>query len=207
VKGGPLEIRAALRAIGVVPVIRSGTPDAALKIAHVLVDAGLNAVEITFSVPDAPAVIRELAADGLVVGAGTILEESQFADAVNAGAGFVVSPVNPGFLIAEAVAAEVLAIPGCATPTEIVAAVNAGAIAAKVFPAARLGGPAYLTDLLAPLPDLHLMPSGGIGIEEIPAYQRAGAWCVGIGGPLGGNMDAATRTAAAGRARELAIRT
>ena len=199
------EIRDALELIGVAAVVRTSDPTEALVTSRSLIRAGIGVIEVTFTVPDAPEVIRELSSEGhAMIGAGTVTTPEQFDAAIAAGARFVVAPVHPSFLIAAAREANVLAVPGCATPNEIWVAILAGALAVKVFPISRLGGPSYLRDLAGPLPDLHLMPSGGIGIEDVGAYRSAGAWCVAVGGPLSGHMSEADRQRRAQRAAELA---
>lgn len=197
----PKETRTRLGQIALVPVVRAPSCNQALTVARELIDAGLEALEITFTVPDAADVISELAnSSDVLVGAGTITEARQLTAAVTSGATFAVSPVNPDFFLATANEAGVLAIPGCATPNEIWKATSAGALAVKIFPAARLGGPAFLRDLAGPLAGLHIMPSGGISIDDISAYRQAGAWCIGLGSPLSDHMSSGERQSEAIRA-------
>lgn len=203
----PEEVRDRLGELAVIAVVRARTPDDALAIAHQLLEGGLQAIEITYTVPEANNVIRQLTTHSpALVGAGTIVTSEQLTGAIDSGANFVVSPVNPTFLLPEADQADVLAIPGCATPNEMWRATQAGALAVKAFPAAQLGGPAYLRDLAGPLPDLRVMSSGGIGINDISAYLDAGAWCVGIGSPLAGEMTRSERVDRARRAHKHARR-
>jgi 2-dehydro-3-deoxyphosphogluconate aldolase / (4S)-4-hydroxy-2-oxoglutarate aldolase len=200
----PAQIRDALQAAGVAAVIRTSGPAEALTTSRALIRAGIGVIEITFTVPDAAEVIRELSSEKqAVIGAGTVTTPDQFDAAIAAGARFVVAPVHPPFLLTAGEEADVLAVPGCATPNEVWGALRAGALAIKLFPISRLGGPDYLRDLAGPLPDLHIMPSGGIGIEEVSAYRSAGAWCVAVGGPLSGAMSEADRKVRAQRAAEL----
>lgn len=120
------------------------------------------------------------------------------------GADFVVSPVHPPFLLPAAAEAGVLAVPGCATPHEIWTALDAGALAVKVFPAARLGGPAYLRDFMSPPSSPHIMAGGGIGIDDLPDHRRAGAWGVALGRNLSGSIPEGNgATAPSGQSRPL----
>lgn len=171
-----------LGSIGVVAVLRGSAQEVG-DIVDDLDTGGLHAIEITFSVPGAGEIIRRLSdRPNLIVGAGTVTSPERAEEAIAAGARFLVSPVSTRWLVDIANEAGVLAVPGCATPTEIWTAVERGALAVTVFPAARLGGPTYLRDLAAPLPGLRLMPSGGIRIADVPEYRAAGAWAVGLGG-------------------------
>jgi 2-dehydro-3-deoxyphosphogluconate aldolase / (4S)-4-hydroxy-2-oxoglutarate aldolase len=191
-----------LGALGVVAVVRADDPEDAIAAVDDLVSGGLTVIEVTFSVPDAASVISELTRRGdVIVGAGTVMQEHQAVAALEAGARFLVSPVCPVFLIPAAREADAVAVPGTATPTELRKAVSAGAHVVKVFPAATLGGPAYLKQVLAPLPDIRLMPSGGIGVGDVSDYRRAGAWCVGLGGQLVGAEPGGPRRELAARAR------
>lgn len=201
----PVQTRDALARAGVTAVIRAADPVAALTAARTLIRAGVGAIEITFTVPDAAEVIADLRSqDDAVIGAGTVTTLQQFEAAAGAGARFAVSPVHPPFLVPASEEASILAVPGCATPTEVWEATAVGALAVKLFPIARLGGPDYLKDLAGPLPGLYVMPSGGIGVEDVPAYRRAGAWCVAVGGPLSHAMDEPSRELLGRRVAELA---
>lgn len=169
----------ALRA-GLVAVIRTDDPQTALKAGLRAAGEGACAVEVTWTTPDAHTVVRELVAQGVRCGAGTILDETDAAQAAEAGAEFLVAPVNPPFLVPFSLSAGLLPVPGAATPSEIWSASHSGAPMVKVFPAARLGGPAFLRDLLAPMPTLLLMCTGGITRDSADDYLRAGAYCVGL---------------------------
>lgn len=169
----------------VVPVVRMREQSHAETAVGVLAESGIDAFEITMTTPgalDLIARLREKA--GGLIGAGTVTTPEQAADCIAAGAEFVVSPV---VLPDVARACAERAVPcylGAATPTEVLAAHRAGAAAVKIFPAAQLGGPAYLRAIRSILPEIALMPTGGIGIENIAAYIAAGALCVGMGGKL-----------------------
>lgn len=188
---------------GVVPVVR--TPDAALARRAVtwLRDAGLATFEITLTIPDALDLVRDLATDPAShVGVGTVLDAAQARASVAAGARYVVSPAVCTDVIAPCHEAGVPCVLGAATPSEVLAAVRAGADAVKIFPISSLGGAAHVKALKAVFPDLLLAPTGGIGVSEIAAYLRAGAAFVGVGGKLvdvaaleGGDRDAVTTAA------------
>lgn len=170
----------AMQRTRVVPVLRSATAEEAVRTARGLAAGGMNVVELTYSTPGVLEAISELAADSdILVGAGTVLTRQQAHDAVDAGARFLVSPVWLPWLPDLARSREVDAIPGAATPTEIYQAHNFGATAVKVFPIARLGGAAYIRDLLAPLPDLTLMATGGV--DAVTARELIAAGCVAVG--------------------------
>lgn len=169
----------------VIAVLRAPRPGAIAATVDALVEAGLRSIEITLSTPDA---LTELAAavrrcgDDAVVGAGTVVTGEDAERAVEAGAEFLVTPV----LSAEVLARRSLpVICGAFTPTEAQDAWSAGAAAVKLFPA-RIGGPAYVRDLLAPLPHLRLVATGGVGIDDAHRYREAGAVAVGLGNDLVG---------------------
>lgn len=180
-----------LRLIGagrVVAILRGDFGGADADVAGVLVDAGITALELTVDSPDAFRRISSLATafgDQLAVGAGTVMDTRQVARAVDAGAAFMVSPNRDVSVITAAVSAGMVAVPGCMTPSEIVEAVSAGAQAVKLFPAQSLG-PDFVRSVLAPLPRLRLVPTGGVNAENGKAYRAAGAWAVGAGSELVG---------------------
>lgn len=147
---------------------------------------GVRVVEITMTTPGALQAIRSLASEhknGLLVGAGTVLDSETAAAAVQAGADFVVSPVLVPDIVGFCREAGKLVSPGAFTPTEILAAWRAGADIVKVFPATSLG-PGYLKDIHGPLPEVRLMPTGGVTLDNARAFIDHGACCVGIGTAL-----------------------
>lgn len=152
---------------------------------------GVTALEITMTVPGAVQIIREMAkskAAGTLVGAGTVLDAKTAAEVIEAGADFVVAPVFDRDVVQVCLDAGVVAAPGAFTPTEILAAWRAGADIVKVFPATSLG-PRFFRDLRGPLPQVRVMPTGGVTIENAKDFLAAGACCVGIGTAL---VDAKT---------------
>lgn len=174
-------------ALRLVAVIRAERPEDALFAARAMAAAGVRGIEITFTVPDAAASIREAIAalpPEVVVGAGTVLTEAQAREALGAGARFLVSPVGDAWLVRIGHEHGALVAIGGLTPTEIVAAARAGADYVKVFPGESLGGPAYIKHLRGPLPDIMLMVTGGVTRENAADYLAAGAQSVGLGSDL-----------------------
>jgi 2-dehydro-3-deoxyphosphogluconate aldolase/(4S)-4-hydroxy-2-oxoglutarate aldolase len=176
----------AIEDCGVVAVIRMKEPGKLRAVVEALAEGGVRALEITMTVPRAIELIAEIAPtlpQGFLLGAGTMLDAPTAHAAIEAGAQFVVSPVFRSDVIAEAHAHDVPAMPGCFTPTEILAAWDAGADVVKVFPATALG-PGYVKDVRAPLPQVKLMPTGGVTVENAGDWIRAGAVAVGVGSAL-----------------------
>jgi 2-dehydro-3-deoxyphosphogluconate aldolase/(4S)-4-hydroxy-2-oxoglutarate aldolase len=181
------ETCARIEAVGIVPVIRAASPELALRAAEAVLAGGISVFEITMTVPDAPAVIETLAARlgaRAVVGAGTVLDAVAAARCIDAGAAFVVSPGFDAATVAAAHARGVPAMPGALTPTEVIAAWKAGADMVKIFPASAVGGPKYLRALRGPLPDVKLLPTGGVNAATAGDYIAAGAAALGVGSEL-----------------------
>lgn len=171
---------------GVVAVIRLQDPATLGAVIDALAEGGIRALEITMTVPRAIELIAQTAPrlpDGFLLGAGTVLDAETASRAIDAGARFVVSPVFRRDVIAACHDRDRAVIPGCLTPTEILDASEAGADIVKVFPATSLG-PAFIRDVRAPLPNLKLMPTGGVSIENAGDWIRAGAVAVGAGSAL-----------------------
>lgn len=191
-----------LREARVVAVVRSASPEDAVAVSEALVEGGIRAVELTYSVPDVTRALRELRerlGGDVLVGAGTLTEERHAREAAEAGAEFLVSPHLDDALLDAMLATGLPALPGILTPSEALAALRGGAEAVKLFPAATVG-PAHLRALLAPFPTLKAVPTGGIGAATAAEWLAAGAWAVGVGGEL------APRTLAAGSRTELVER-
>jgi 2-dehydro-3-deoxyphosphogluconate aldolase/(4S)-4-hydroxy-2-oxoglutarate aldolase len=177
---------AKLRAAGLLAVLRAPSAEIAVSAVDVLVAGGVTGIEITYSTPDAPAVIAEIRrrhGSHLYLGAGTILTEMQVDDAVAAGAEFLVSPGTDERLVAAMLASGAAVFSGALTPTEVMTAVRLGVHAIKIFPAS-LGGPAYLRALRGPFPDVPLMPTGGVNAGNLADWLSAGAVAVGVGSEL-----------------------
>jgi 2-dehydro-3-deoxyphosphogluconate aldolase/(4S)-4-hydroxy-2-oxoglutarate aldolase len=170
---------------GVFAVIRLADTNKLKKVIEALVKGGVKNIEVTMTVPNAVESIRTLSKEytgDVVVGAGTILDLKNANALIDAGAKFLVSPFT-NFEILKAMGANFPVIPGCFSPTEIMNAHNAGAEIIKVFPAAALG-PSYFKDILAPLPFLKLMPTGGVLIDNVGEWVAAGACMVALGSNL-----------------------
>lgn len=176
-----MDVLSVIREDPVVAVIRAKRVPDPVGLVAALADAGIRAVEFTYTIPDVAEVIRAASTLDQVIGAGTVLTRSQGREALEAGARFLVAPTLAPQLME--VAGENPVILGAFSPTEIQAAVEAGAAAVKVFPA-RIGGPAYLKDLAGPFPHLALIPSGGISEANARDYLEAGAIAVYAGSSL-----------------------
>ena len=175
-----------LEQAGVVAVIRLADGAALRAVAEALAEGGVRALEVTMTVPRATALIEELARalpDEFLVGAGTVLDPGTARDVIDAGARFVVSPVFRRPVLEAVHARDVAAMPGCFTPTEILDAWEAGADIVKVFPATALG-PSFFTDIRGPLPQVRLMPTGGVTRSNAGDWIRAGAVAIGVGTAL-----------------------
>ena len=182
--------------------IRAPSPAVALSSALAVAKGGISMLEITFTVPDAPRVMADLAGrTDAMVGAGTVLTAAQARQALAAGARFLVAP-NLSLEVARvALDAGVLYCPGAYTTNEILAARSAGGHVIKVYPVGVSGGPAYIQVVRDPLPDVPMMASGGTNLENLAPFLRAGAVAIGLGGAL-----ADPALAAAGRFDEITQR-
>jgi 2-dehydro-3-deoxyphosphogluconate aldolase/(4S)-4-hydroxy-2-oxoglutarate aldolase len=172
---------------GLVPVVRVSSAQEAIDVAEAIKEGGVSLIEITMSVQGAIEVIRELTEkykDKIIMGAGTVLDPETGRAALLAGAQFLVSPTLNLDLIHLAHRYSAVVIPGTMTPTEVLTAWNAGADLVKVFPAAQLGGPEYIKALRGPLPQILLVPTGGVNLQNAGAFIRAGAAALGAGGEL-----------------------
>src|SRR4030042_468866 len=172
---------------GLIPVIRVTSAQEAIDVADAIKEGGVTFIEITMSVQGAIDVIKDLTKkykDEIVMGAGTVLDPETGRAALLAGAQFIVSPVLNLDLVYRAHRYGAVVIPGAMSPTEILAAWDAGADMVKVFPAAQLGGPEYLKALRGPLPQILLVPTGGVNLQNAGAFIKAGATALGVGGEL-----------------------
>ena len=172
---------------GLIPVIRVSSAAEAIDVAHAIKEGGVTLIEITMSVPGAMDAIKELTKkykDDIIMGAGTILDPETGRAALLAGAQFIVTPTLNFDLIQLAHRYSAVVVPGAMTPTEILAAWNAGADMVKVFPAAQLGGPEYIKALRGPLPQILYVPTGGVNLQNAGAFIKAGSTALGVGGEL-----------------------
>lgn len=189
---------------GVVAVIRASASAELMSVIEALKKGGIRAIEVTMTTPGALDVIRETTerfGDEVLVGVGSVLDAETARMAMLAGAEFVVGPVLSLDVIRVCRRYDKIVIPGAFTPTEILAAWEAGADVVKVFPATRLG-PSFFKDVLGPLPQVRLTPTGGVTVETAPEFIKAGAVFVGAGGALvdrkavaQGRFDVVTETA------------
>jgi 2-dehydro-3-deoxyphosphogluconate aldolase/(4S)-4-hydroxy-2-oxoglutarate aldolase len=177
---------AEIERLGVVAIIRMPDPAALRAVVDALAEGGVRALEVTMTVPRAIELIAEIAPTlprDFIFGAGTVLDAETVRRAVEAGAQFIVSPVFKPDVVKAAHAEGVPVMPGCFTPTEILGAWEMGADIIKVFPATSVG-PGYLKDIRGPLPQVKLMPTGGVSIDNVGDWLRAGAVGVGVGSAL-----------------------
>lgn len=176
---------AQLRTARVVPVVRTHEARHAATAVQWLRDVGLRIFEITMTIPDAPALIRELASDpSLLIGAGTVADRATAEACLAAGARFIVAPWIDASLAAPCRAANAALMLGALTPTEVRTALAAGADAVKIFPASSVGGAAHIRALRSVLPDVAFCPTGGVEPGNVADYLAAGAAFVGMGGAL-----------------------
>jgi 2-dehydro-3-deoxyphosphogluconate aldolase / (4S)-4-hydroxy-2-oxoglutarate aldolase len=177
-----IQLISELHASRLVAVVRSKSADEALALAHAAADGGITFIEITFSVPGAVDVIKDLARrGGLHVGAGTVLAPQQAERAMDAGAEFVVSPSLELNLIALCHTANIACFPGAATATEIIAAQRAHADLVKIFPADLAGGPYFIRQMQGPFPEARFMVSGGVSLENVAEYVEIGVTGICLG--------------------------
>jgi 2-dehydro-3-deoxyphosphogluconate aldolase / (4S)-4-hydroxy-2-oxoglutarate aldolase len=171
---------------GIVAVVRSESPEKLVGVVQALAEGGVTAAEITFTVPDAIEVIRQVRkalGDSIVLGAGSVLDPETARAAILAGAEYIVAPSTNLEVIRLCRRYSKVVMPGALTPTEVVSAWEAGADVVKIFPS-DLGGPSYLKALRGPLPQIRMMPTGGVDLSTAEAFLKAGACCLGVGSSL-----------------------
>lgn len=192
------QVALSLRRAPVIGVVRTGSFEEASRQARLFAESGIELVEITFTVPEAPKLVRELLARRGATGPpwfgmGTVTTSARAREAVTAGAEFVVSPNVSSEVARIARAAGLFLVLGALTPTEVVLAHELGADIVKVYPLPPVGGPSYLSVLRQPLGDIPMLAAGGFGVEDINDYARAGAVAFGMGAPLLGADEEETR--------------
>lgn len=173
----------------VIAVLRAGHATDYAPVVETLAGAGVSSIELTLSTPGTLDHLQKLQAnlpDGVEIGVGTVTDIIQAIAAIEAGASFLVTPVTDAALVESAAASGVPVYPGGLTPTELHAGWTAGATAVKVFPASIVG-PGYISHLRGPFPDIQVIPSGGLNLDDIPGWLDAGALAVSLGGPLIGD--------------------
>ena len=176
-----------IRDVGIIPVVRAQSADEAMQAIDAIRAGGIPILEITMTVPGAVGLIEEVAnryGDEALVGAGTVLDGETARACILAGARFVVSPALDVETIEVCRHNDVAVMPGALTPTEVVLAWSAGADFVKVFPAGAVGGASYIKSLKAPLPQIELVPTGGVSLKTAADFIKAGASALGVGADL-----------------------
>jgi 2-dehydro-3-deoxyphosphogluconate aldolase/(4S)-4-hydroxy-2-oxoglutarate aldolase len=180
------EVVSQIKELGIVAVVRTETAEQVKGVVSALLEGGVTAIEITFTVPNAVEMIRQTRneyGDDILLGAGTVTTPSDAAAAIGAGAEYIISPNTNLEIIKLCRELDVAAMPGAMTPTEVVSAWQAGADTIKIFPAEILG-PRYIKLLKAPLPNIPLMPTGGVIPGNVGEWFAAGSVAVGVGSAL-----------------------
>lgn len=183
---GPDQALRKTEELGLLAVVRGESRRAAIEVVGALVEGGVLGIEVTFTTPEAPQVIRDLDAeygDDILLGAGTVIAPGQVDQAVEAGSKFLVSPGCDPDLLPIMLDTGLLVLPGVLTPSEVMLARRLGAPALKFFPGSS-GGPSYLKALLGPFPDVSFVPTGGVSADNVPDWFAAGALAVGAGSAL-----------------------
>ena len=198
----------AIEEVGLVPVLRLPSAELVVRAVEVLLAAGVSVCEVTMTVPGAVGVIRQLVDrfdDRALIGAGTVLSAEDARACIDAGARFIVSPGLDLPTIAAAHERDVAVLPGALTPTEVITAWKAGADMVKIFPCSAVGGAKYLKALKGPLPQVKMVPTGGVGPSTAHEYVAAGAAALGIGSELvdGPTLEAGRDGELTERARQL----
>ena len=181
------EVIKQIKDIGVIPVVRATSADEAMRAIDAIRKGGVSVLEITMTVPGAVGVIEQVSkacGDEALVGAGTVLDAETARACILSGAQFVVSPALNLETIALCLRYGVAIMPGALTPTEVVQAWTAGADFVKVFPAGAMGGASYIRALKAPLPQIELVPTGGVSLKTAADFIKAGASALGVGADL-----------------------
>jgi 2-dehydro-3-deoxyphosphogluconate aldolase/(4S)-4-hydroxy-2-oxoglutarate aldolase len=176
-----------IKETGIIPVVRASSADEAMRAIDAIRAGGISVLEITMTVPGAVGVIEKVSEryrGQALVGAGTVLDAETARACISAGAHFVVSPALNFETIDCCRQYGVAVMPGALTPTEVIQAWNAGADLVKVFPAGAVGGPTYLKALKAPLPQIDLVPTGGVSLNSAADFIKAGASALGVGTDL-----------------------
>jgi 2-dehydro-3-deoxyphosphogluconate aldolase / (4S)-4-hydroxy-2-oxoglutarate aldolase len=199
------QVKQRILEVKIVPVVRASSPEQALGAADAVRKGGIPIVEVTMTVPGAIEVIASLSkqmGSEVLIGAGTVLDAATAQKCLDAGAQFLVSPGFDAETVALAKRLGILIMPGSLTPTEVITAWKAGADFVKIFPCGNVGGPGYIKSLKAALPQIPMIPTGGVNLETAAAFLKAGASALGIGGELiakaaldAGNFAAITESA------------
>ena len=181
------QVMRGILATGIVPVIRTRSAELALRAAAALREGGIDVLEVTMTVPDATRAIEALVkrlGSAAFIGAGSVLDGEMARRCLDAGAQFLVAPGFDPEVVRIGHAAGAAVMPGALTATEVLAARAAGADMVKIFPCSAVGGARYVRALRAPIPDVALLPTGGISLDSVADYFAAGASAIGVGGEL-----------------------
>jgi 2-dehydro-3-deoxyphosphogluconate aldolase / (4S)-4-hydroxy-2-oxoglutarate aldolase len=191
------EVLAWVKKIGLVPVLRAESAEQAIALAGAIADGGVTVLEVTMTVPGAVKVIAQLKKERpeILLGAGTVLDAETAHACIEEGAEFVVSPAFNLKTVEMCQKHGKAVLPGALTPTEVLTAWQAGADVVKIFPASAMGGATYLKSLKAPLPQIEMIPTGGVSLTTAMTFLEAGAYALGVGADL---VD--TKAIAAGHA-------
>jgi 2-dehydro-3-deoxyphosphogluconate aldolase/(4S)-4-hydroxy-2-oxoglutarate aldolase len=182
-----VEIKAEIERLCLVPVLRAQSEEIGHALVEAMIAGGVTVVEVTMTVPGAIDLLRALKkkyGTQILLGSGTVTTAAQAAATIEAGAEFVVSPSLHPEVIAKTKELGKVSIPGALTPTEVITAWNAGADYVKIFPCSAVGGASYLKALLAPFPELQLIPTGGVTQQTAADFLKAGARALGVGTDL-----------------------
>jgi 2-dehydro-3-deoxyphosphogluconate aldolase/(4S)-4-hydroxy-2-oxoglutarate aldolase len=178
------EIAKRIETTGIVPIVRAPSAELAASAARAILAAGIDVLEITMTVPNATTLMRQLRkelGDSVLLGAGTVLDAPTAKECIDAGAEFIVAPGTDFETIRAAHALDKPCMPGALTPTEVITAWRAGADMVKIFPCSALGGASYLKALKAPLPQVKMLPTGGVDVTTAADFIKAGAVALGVG--------------------------
>lgn len=178
------EIARRIEVTGIIPIVRAPSAELGARAARAVLAAGIDVIEITMSVPNALDLLRELHGEignQVVIGAGTVLDPKTARDCIAAGAQFIVAPGFDADTVSACHALDKPCMPGALTPTEVITAWRAGADMVKVFPCSAVGGASYLRALKAPLPQIKLLPTGGVDVHTAADFIKAGASALGVG--------------------------
>lgn len=176
-----------IKDVGLVPVVRASSANEAIAVIEAIKEGGVTVLEITMTVPNAVDVIKEVSSkygNEVLVGAGTVLDSETARTCILAGAKFVVSPALNVETIAMCRRYSIAVMPGALTPTEVVTAWTAGADFVKIFPASAMGGASYIKNLKAPLPQIEMIPTGGVSLTTATDFIKAGSSALGVGTDL-----------------------
>jgi 2-dehydro-3-deoxyphosphogluconate aldolase/(4S)-4-hydroxy-2-oxoglutarate aldolase len=183
----PKDILSFITEVGIVPIVRSSSAESAIKAVEAIYRGGIRAAEITMTVPGAVKALEKVAdqfGDKIVLGAGTVLDTETARICMLAGAQFLVTPALNVKTIQMAKRYSKVICPGALTPTEVLAAWDAGADVVKIFPCGNVGGPKYIKALKGPFPQIEMIPTGGVNLETAGEFLKAGACAVAVGGEL-----------------------